>query len=173
MFSLYLSGNREEDDKSVLDYLSLITSEGSDVFQCYAVLSNASALLKWYIPRINWLGFYLSRGEELVLGPFQGDPACTLIPFSKGVCGKCAREEKTIVVDDVDLFPGHIACSSLSKSEVVVPLLFNDHLIGVIDVDSPEKGRFKKEDVSFLEKAAAIISSSPVSRLLKENRESR
>ena len=101
MFSLYLSGDKDTDDKAVLDYLSLLLEEGDDSLDAISTLSNISALLKWYIPRINWLGFYLVRGKELVLGPFQGEPACTLIPFSKGVCGKCARDKKTVIVEDV------------------------------------------------------------------------
>ena len=109
MFSLYLTGDKETDDKSVLDYLSLLLENGKDSLDAISSLSNVSALLKWYVPRINWLGFYIARGDELVLGPFQGEPACALIPFSKGVCGKCARERKTVVVKDVELFPGHIA----------------------------------------------------------------
>ena len=139
MFSLYLTGNKEIDDKSVLEYLSLLLEEGNDSLYAVSTLSNISALLNWYIPSINWLGFYLRRGRKLVLGPFQGEPACTEIPFSRGVCGKCATEGKTIIVQDVELFPGHIACSSLSKSEIVVPLIKEGHLFGVLDVDSPEK----------------------------------
>ena len=168
MFSLYLSGDRSSDDKAVLDYLALTIGECDDILELYSSLSNASALLKWYIPRVNWLGFYIARGQELVLGPFQGDPACTHIPFSKGVCGKCARDKRSVVVDDVELFPGHIACSSLSKSEVVVPILYNGEVVAVLDTDSPEKNRFKEEDVSFLQMSCDIISSSPISKLLKE-----
>lgn len=167
MFTLYLVGDKERDDKAVLEYLSILTEDGKDYFDAISSLSNISALLKWYIPRINWLGFYLRRGNELVLGPFQGEPACNLIPFSRGVCGKCAMDEKTIIVDDVDLFPGHIACSSISKSEVVVPLMFKGRLYGVLDIDSPEKNRFTKDDVVFLEKVESIISNSSLPGLLK------
>ena len=168
MFSLYLSGDKDTDDKAVLDYLSLLLEEGNDSLDAISTLSNISALLKWYIPRINWLGFYLVRGKELVLGPFQGEPACTLIPFSKGVCGKCARDKKTVIVEDVELFPDHIACSSASKSEIVVPLIKNERLYGVIDVDSPEKNRFDRRDASFLEKTASLISNSSIPEYLKE-----
>lgn len=160
MFSLFLTGDRNEDDEIVLEYLKASLSEERDVISFYSDLSNASALLKWYIPRINWLGFYIRKGDTLFLGPFQGEPACTTIPFSKGVCGKCAREKRTIVVDDVSLFPGHIACSGASRSEVVLPLLDKEREVwGVLDIDSPETARFTKEDTIFLEKAATILSS--------------
>ena len=164
MFSLYLTGDKETDDKSVLEYLSLLLENGKDSLDAISSLSNVSALLKWYVPRINWLGFYIAREGELVLGPFQGEPACTLIPFSKGVCGKCARERKTVVVEDVELFPGHIACSSASKSEIVVPLIKG----GELDVDSPIKERFGNEEAVFFEKAASLISSSSIAEYLKE-----
>ena len=168
MFSLYLTGDKEIDDKAVFEYLSLLLESGKDSLDAISSLSNSSALLKWYVPEINWLGFYIARGEELVLGPFQGEPACSLIPFSKGVCGKCARECKTVVVKDVESFPGHIACSSSSKSEIVVPLIKDGRLFGVLDVDSPVKGRFGEEERVFFEKAATLISSSFVAEYLKE-----
>ncbi len=167
MFSLYLTGDKEIDDKSVLEYLSLLLENGKDSLDAISSLSNVSALLDWYIPRINWIGFYLRRGEELVLGPFQGEPACTIIPFSKGVCGHAAVACNTVVVKDVNQFPGHIACSSASKSEIVTPIMYEGKLLGVIDVDSPEEGRFGDEEASFFEKVASIISSSPLPGLLK------
>ena len=168
MFSLYLTGDKETDDKSVLEYLSLLLENGKDSLDAISSLSNVSALLKWYVPSLNWLGFYIARGDELVLGPFQGEPACNLIPFSKGVCGKCARERKTVVVEDVELFPGHIACSSASKSEIVVPLIKGGELFGVLDVDSPIKDRFGEEEANFFEKAVSLISSSFIAEYLKE-----
>ena len=168
MFSLYLTGDKETDDKSVLDYLSLLLENGKDSLEAISSLSNVSALLKWYVPRINWLVFYIARGDELVLGPIQGEPACALIPFSKGVCGKCARERKTVVVEDVELFPGHIVCSSSSKSEIVVPLIKDGWFFGVLDVDSPIKKRFREEETVFFEKAASLISSSFIAEYLKE-----
>ena len=168
MFSLYLTGDKEIDDKAVFEYLSLLLESGKDSLDAISSLYNVSALLKWYVPRINWLGFYIARGDELVLGPFQGEPACALIPFSKGVCGKCARERKTVVVEDVELFPGHIACSSYSKSEIVVPLIKDGWFFGVLDVDSPIKKRFREEETVFFEKAASLISSSFIAEYLKE-----
>ena len=117
-----------------------------------ANLSNASALLAETLDRINWCGFYLLRGEELVLGPFQGKPACVRIPMGKGVCGTAAARRQTLVVPDVEKFPGHIACDAASRSEVVVPLLDGETLRGVLDVDSPEVSRFRDEDRDGLER---------------------
>lgn len=113
-------------------------------------LANTSAIL-FKMEDVNWAGFYLFKDNELVLGPFQGDVACTRIPLGKGVCGKSAQTRKTIIVDDVNLFDGHIACSSLSKSEIVVPLIKEEKLIGVIDLDSPIYSRFKQEEKEFIE----------------------
>lgn len=116
-----------------------------------ANLANAAALLAQSVEAINWCGFYLLRGEELVLGPFQGKPACVRIPIGKGVCGSAARERATLVVPDVSRFPGHITCDLASQSEIVVPIVEDDVLRGVLDVDAPEVGRFDREDVEGLE----------------------
>ena len=121
-------------------------------------LSNTSAVLN-NLENINWCGFYLVDNGRLILGPFQGEVACTIIPFSKGVCGKCYRDKKTIIVPDVNKFPGHIACSSLSKSEIVIPLRKDGKIIGVLDIDSPVFDRFKEEDTKLLKEAARIIES--------------
>lgn len=119
-------------------------------------LSNVSSLL-FKMGEVNWAGFYLSNGEYLYLGPFQGDVACTRIPFNKGVCGKAYSDKKSVIVDDVNKFPGHIACSSLSKSEIVVPIKKDDVVFGVIDIDAPVYSRFKKEDQELLEKVAELL----------------
>ena len=119
-------------------------------------LSNATAVLN-QLENINWCGFYLADNETLFLGPFQGDVACTVIPFSKGVCGYAARNKETIIVPNVNEFPGHIACSSLSKSEIVVPIIVNDQIKAVIDIDSPILDRFKQEDKELLEETAKIL----------------
>jgi L-methionine (R)-S-oxide reductase len=111
-----------------------------------ANLANASALLFEALDRINWCGFYLLRGGELVVGPFQGKPACVRIPMGQGVCGTAAARRETLVVPDVDAFPSHIACDTASRSEIVVPVLQGDVLRGVLDVDAPETGRFDDED---------------------------
>ncbi|WP_064092652.1 GAF domain-containing protein [Rossellomorea aquimaris] len=118
-----------------------------------ANLSNASALLGQFLDRINWVGFYLYEEEsnQLVLGPFQGLPACVRIPLGRGVCGTSASERKTLVIEDVHQFPGHIACDAASQSEIVIPLVKDDKLIGVLDIDSPEKSRFDQEDQKYLE----------------------
>ncbi|WJV20045.1 GAF domain-containing protein [Rossellomorea marisflavi] len=119
-----------------------------------ANLSNASALLNQFLDRTNWVGFYLYEEEsnQLVLGPFQGLPACVRIPLGKGVCGTAASERKTMLVEDVHAFPGHIACDAASQSEIVVPIVKDDKLIGVLDIDSPEKARFDEEDQRHLER---------------------
>ena len=116
-----------------------------------ANLSNASALLNQFLNNINWVGFYLMDEGELVLGPFQGLPACVRIAVGRGVCGTAVAERKTMLVDDVHAFPGHIACDAASNSEIVIPLIKNDEVIGVLDIDSPHKARFTEEDQQGLE----------------------
>ena len=123
-----------------------------------ANLANATSLLAHSLDRINWCGFYVLRGEDLVLGPFQGKPACVRIPVGKGVCGEAAARRQTIVVPDVNRFPGHIACDPASRSEIVVPVVQNDVLRSVLDVDSPEPGRFDEEDRAGLEKFVATLT---------------
>ena len=122
-----------------------------------ANLANAAALLAEHLDRINWAGFYLLEGEILVLGPFWGKPACIEIPVGRGVCGSAVARGTTILVEDVHQFPGHIACDSASNSEIVIPLYQNDRIVGVLDIDSPEFGRFTKEDQEGLETFAAIL----------------
>ena len=123
-----------------------------------ANLANASALLWQSLPDINWAGFYQLRRDKLVLGPFQGKPACIVIPMGRGVCGTAAAEEKTVRVEDVHTFPGHIACDCASKSEIVIPLYRNGALWGVLDIDSPRFSRFSPEDQQGLERFAAVLS---------------
>lgn len=122
-------------------------------------LANVSALLMSAVSDVNWLGFYLFDGEKLILGPFQGRPACTQIQLGKGVCGTSAQRQQTIRVDDVDQFPGHIVCDSQSRSEIVVPILQKGVLRGVLDVDSPKLSRFNHEDEVFFEKAVEILTN--------------
>ena len=122
-----------------------------------ANLANAAALIHetfgfW------WTGFYLVQGRELVLGPFQGPVACTRIPFGKGVCGTAWERRETVVVPDVEAFPGHIACSSASRSEIVVPVLKGEEVLAVLDIDSRELATFDKEDAAGLEAVAATLS---------------
>jgi len=123
----------------------------------WANMANAAALLHALLPDLNWAGFYLLRGGELVVGPFQGLPACVRIPLGRGVCGTAAAARQTQVVPDVHAFDGHIACDSASNSEIVVPLLAGSRLIGVLDLDSPLLARFDAEDAAGLEQAAALI----------------
>jgi GAF domain-containing protein len=122
-----------------------------------ANLANASALLAQSLGQINWCGFYLLRGEELVLGPFQGKPACVRIPVGKGVCGTAAARRETLIVPDVEAFPGHIACDPASRSEIVVPIREAGQLRGVLDVDAPERSRFDEEDREGLERFVAAL----------------
>ena len=122
--------------------------------------ANTAALLYHALPDVNWAGFYLLQGEELVLGPFQGKPACVRIPIGKGVCGTAAERLQSVVVPDVNEFPGHIACDTASRSELVVPLLRNGKLLGVLDLDSPLPGRFDETDRTGCERLAAIFLAS-------------
>jgi len=125
-----------------------------------ANMANCAALIYHSVPRLNWAGFYLLKGGELVLGPFQGQPACIRIPIGSGVCGTAAETKTTLRVPDVTKFKGHIACDSASKSEIVVPMLTDDsHLIGVLDVDSPELDRFDAEDEAGLKILAGIMAA--------------
>jgi GAF domain-containing protein len=123
-----------------------------------ANLANASGLLATALERTNWCGFYLLRSGELVLGPFQGKPACVRIAVGQGVCGTAAARRETVVVADVNAFPGHIACDAASRSEIVVPILQGGALLGVLDVDSPEKGRFDDEDRAGLEEFVRVLT---------------
>jgi L-methionine (R)-S-oxide reductase len=120
-------------------------------------LANASALFFQELPNINWAGFYLCEGDELVLGPFQGKLACTRIPFGKGVCGTAAANRQTLPVPNVDQFPGHIACDADSRSEIVVPLVKDGNLLGVLDIDSPVLERFTAADQKLLEACVRVL----------------
>jgi GAF domain-containing protein len=123
-----------------------------------ANLSNAAALLNQFLDRINWVGFYLmDQDSELVLGPFQGLPACIRIPLGRGVCGTASLKKETIRVQDVNKFPGHIACDAASQSEIVIPLIKDGNLLGVLDIDSPEKDRFDELDQQQLEEFVEVL----------------
>lgn len=138
---------------------ALLTGENDLI----ANLSNGSALLKESLYQINWAGFYLMREQDgerqLVLGPFQGKPACVRISVGKGVCGTAAKENRTVLVKNVHEFPGHIACDSASQSEIVIPIRNQGEVIGVLDIDSPALNRFSEKDKEGLEKIAAVIES--------------
>lgn len=122
-----------------------------------AILSNTSALLNDNLDQINWVGFYLIENNELILGPFQGHPACVHISIGKGVCGTAVANNQTQLVDDVNTFPGHIACDANSKSEIVVPIHVNNEIIGVLDIDAPITQRFSKDDQQGLEEIVSIL----------------
>ena len=122
-----------------------------------ALMANASALLNEVLDRINWVGFYIVRGDDLILGPFQGKVACVRIPRGKGVCGTAWMQRETVVVDDVHTFKGHIACDSASRSEIVMPLIQNGEVKAVLDIDSPELARFTLSDKEALERIAEAL----------------
>ena len=132
---------------------SLLAGERDSV----ANMANFAALLFHSLPDLNWSGFYLLKGKQLVLGPFQGKPACIRIPLGEGVCGTAAARRETILVANVHEFPGHIACDSASNSEIVVPLVNDDTLIGVLDLDSPSFGRFDDDDAKGLNELVEIF----------------
>jgi len=149
--------NKDADYASLAEELiGLLTGEQDFI----ANAANTSALVFDALPDINWAGFYFLRNGELVVGPFQGKPACVRIPLGKGVCGTAAASRKTIVVRDVHEFPGHIACDAASQSEIVVPLLRGDELLGVLDIDSPLVGRFDDADRRGIERLATLFVST-------------
>ena len=119
--------------------------------------ANAAAAIYHSLPDLNWAGFYFCRGDQLVLGPFQGRPACVRIAMGRGVCGTAASTRRAILVPDVAAFPGHIACDAASRSELVVPLLAGDRLLGVLDLDSPVLARFDEADLAGCESLAAVV----------------
>ncbi|WP_314728293.1 GAF domain-containing protein [Bacillus sp. Marseille-Q3570] len=142
------AGNREENYELLNKQLkALLEGETNQI----ANLANASALLNQFLNEVNWVGFYLLDDDELVLGPFQGLPACVRIPLGRGVCGTAVKENKTMLVDDVHQFPGHIACDAASRSEIVVPIVKDEKVIGVLDIDSPVTSRFDEIDKKHLE----------------------
>lgn len=132
---------------------ALLTGESNLI----ANLSNASALLNQFFDRINWIGFYLIEDGELVLGPFQGLPACVRIQLGKGVCGTSVVNKESIIVPDVHAFPGHIVCDAASRSEIVIPIIKEGLVLGVLDIDSPELDRFTETDRVGLEKVVKVL----------------
>jgi L-methionine (R)-S-oxide reductase len=119
--------------------------------------ANTAALLFGALPQVNWVGFYFLKDQELVVGPFQGQPACVRIALGRGVCGTAAAERRTLIVPDVHEFPGHIACDAASRSEIVVPLLSGGALLGVLDIDSPQTARFDAADAAGIERLAGLF----------------
>lgn len=148
-----LTGIDKMNEEQKLGYmLVLLEGQLSSEKDVLANLSNASAIIKAVMDRLNWAGFYIMRKGELVLGPFQGLPACNRIKINSGVCGSAAASRKTQVVPNVHEFPGHIACDSASNSEIVVPIIKNGTVYGVLDLDSPEFNRFTELEAKYLEK---------------------
>jgi len=150
------AGTKEENYRLVIKQLSSLLEGETDEI---ANLANASALLGQFLEDINWVGFYLLKSGGLVLGPFQGLPACVRIPLGKGVCGTAAERLETIRVADVHQFPGHIACDAASHSEIVIPMIKDNRLIGVLDIDSPVKNRFDEADQQYLEQFVKTLVS--------------
>ena len=150
------TGSLLADEGALLDALRALADPRPVTF-----LANAAALLGWYLDDVNWVGFYLWSDEEdaLVLGPFQGLPACVRIPRGRGVCGAAAESGEVTVVDDVALFPGHIACDSASRSELVAPMVRGGRLLGVLDVDSPSPGRFSRDDAASMGRIASFLAA--------------
>lgn len=145
---------RIKDYELLIKQLQALSEDEDDQI---ALLSNASSLLNQFLDEVNWVGFYIWKEDELVLGPFQGLPACVRIPYGKGVCGTAIKEQKTQRVQDVQAFPGHIACDAASQSEIVVPIIIDDELFGVLDIDSPIKNRFDETDEKYLEKFIEVL----------------
>jgi GAF domain-containing protein len=145
--------------------LEMVQALCADERDLIANTANCAAILYQTLPDLNWAGFYFLKGQDLVLGPFQGKPACVRIAPGRGVCGAAAAKRQTIIVPDVNQFPGHIACDSASQSEIVVPLIKNDALHGVLDLDSPRLNRFDETDATGLKTivAALITASDPLS----------
>jgi GAF domain-containing protein len=157
-FAPALAGSKPEQYAQLNQQLAALIGDERDFV---ANMANMAALLFHQLPALNWAGFYLMRGGELVLGPFQGKPACIRIPLGRGVCGTAAATRETQLVPDVHAFPGHIACDADSRSEIVVPLIRDGAVIGVLDLDSPKPGRFDDADRAGLEAAAqALLAAS-------------
>ncbi|MEA5444531.1 GAF domain-containing protein [Gammaproteobacteria bacterium AB-CW1] len=133
--------------------MGLVAGEKQLIANC----ANLSALIYHSLPDVNWAGFYLMDDGELVVGPFQGKPACVRIRLGEGVCGTAAERRESLVVDDVDAFPGHIACDSASQSEIVIPLVRDGRLLGVLDIDSPHRARFDEQDRQGLEALITVL----------------
>lgn len=153
-----LSGDRPQQYQQLADQARALLHGEHDRI---ANAANLSSLVYHALPRLNWVGFYFFDGTELVVGPFQGQPACVRIPLDRGVCGAAASTRTTQRVDDVDAFPGHIACDAASRSELVVPLVDADgSLVGVFDLDSPLPARFDEQDQQGLERIAAVFLES-------------
>lgn len=147
---------KEDDYELVLNQLHALIFDETDII---CNLANASSLLYHFLKNVNWVGFYLFKENQLVLGPFQGKPACTRIPLNKGVCGKAATIQEVVYVENVHEFEGHIACDSASNSEVVLPIVINGNLFGVLDIDSFKFNNFNSQQIEFLKEFVEVLKS--------------
>ena len=154
MYRIKRQDDAEANYKLMAYMAKRVLEDESDIIAC---LSNISAVINGYMHDTNWVGFYLAKGSELVLGPFQGLPACVRISFGKGVCGTAAATQKTQIVSDVEKFPGHIACDSASKSEIVIPIVVDGEVFGVLDVDAPVLSRFGALEDKYLSEIVSLI----------------
>ena len=154
MENISVFGTKEQKYAQLLEQINLLVGDEKDYI---SILSNVSAAIKQSFGFF-WIGFYIKKENELVLGPFQGTVACFRIPFGKGVCGTAWKEKKTMLVDDVEKFPGHIACSSFSKSEIVVPIIKKEEVVAVLDIDSEHLSQFDQIDAAYLEKLCKWLS---------------
>ena len=155
MFKALKGTDRLENYRLMVETAKAFIDDETDLV---ALLSNLSALINVYADDLNWVGFYLLKGNDLVLGPFQGSPACTRIGKGKGVCGRAVLEGKPIIVPDVNQFPGHIACDSASASELVIPFFKDGNVYGVLDLDSPLPGRFSDIELEYLGQIARLLT---------------
>jgi len=154
MYRVKRQADPEQNYKLMTYMAKRVLEDDKDVV---ASLANVSAVINGYMDRINWVGFYVMKNGELVLGPFQGLPACIRIPVGKGVCGTAVAEGRTQLVKDVHEFPGHIACDSASRSEIVIPIYKDGEIFGVLDVDSPELNRFGELEEKYLTEICELI----------------
>lgn len=154
MYKILNSNNQETNYKHLEYAIADLLETENDII---AILSNISAFINAYMDNINWVGFYIAKEDQLILGPFQGLPACIRIPNGKGVCGTAMKNKSTMLIEDVNKFPGHIACDSASNSELVVPILIDDKIFGVLDIDSPNINRFSINDKVFFEKIIELL----------------
>ena len=156
MYRIKKQDDNEANYKLMAYMAKRVLEDESDIIAC---LSNISAVINGYMSDINWVGFYRALGNELVLGPFQGLPACVRISFGKGVCGTATATQKTQVVRDVEEFPGHIACDAASKSEIVIPIIVDGEVFGVLDVDAPVLGRFGALEEKYLTEIVRLLEN--------------
>lgn len=158
MISVEIPGSLKESQRLKFIEMKLAALAAAESDSC-ANLANFVSFLYWTLGQVNWVGVYILKGESLVLGPFCGKPACSRIAMGKGVCGSCAVSGKPITVSDVQTFPGHIACDEDSRSEIVMPLYDGKRLIGLLDIDSPVKGRFQQKHEESFASVANLIAA--------------